>query len=221
MADIYTTLKTRTNQDNVYPNIKVNNIPDGEIVRAKLANNIINESKLADFSVSSGKLQSGSVTQAKLAMGAVDNLKLADGAVTTTKLADGAVTNAKLSDGAVDSNKLSTNAVNRSKLEERGMDLWGLYANICNQEFETFTLVMEVVLYDPAIKIYNTEVSGGYVYHTPVMVDVKRDEQVIIYIKDYGANTWTTITFNKNDPFPSGLDGVHLTDIKGALHYMD
>ena len=78
MSDLIKTLKSSETGDNVYPNIKPDNI------------------------------ESGAVTTAKLDDSAVTTIKLNDGAVTSAKIGSSAVTNAKINDGAVSYDKLAT-----------------------------------------------------------------------------------------------------------------
>lgn len=89
MATIITTLKTHTNQDTVYPNIREENIPDSSI----------SVTKIRDGSVSSGKIASGAVTTDKIANGAVSTEKIENNAVRKEQLSDGTVSHKKLAFG--------------------------------------------------------------------------------------------------------------------------
>lgn len=89
MATIITTLKTHTNQDTVYPNIREENIPDSSI----------SVTKIRDGSVSSGKIASGAVTTEKIANGAVSTEKIENYAVGKEQLSDLSVTHKKLAFG--------------------------------------------------------------------------------------------------------------------------
>ena len=98
MAEIITTLHKKGDASvDVYPNIKSDNIPNGAITNAKIADNAI----------STAKLQDTSVTTAKIADGAIGFTKIEDGAVTSTKIQDGAITDEKIENETITPSKLS------------------------------------------------------------------------------------------------------------------
>ena len=80
-------------------NLRGNNVPDGSITEAKLADN----------SVSTVKLQNDAVTNPKVADSAINTAELAVNAVTTTKIADDAITTAKVANDAITIDKVTTN----------------------------------------------------------------------------------------------------------------
>lgn len=97
MADIITQLKRQnTPEDNVYPNIKSDNIPDSAILESKIANSAVTSGKIADSAVISNKIADSAVTSGKIANNAVASGKIADSAITSAKLANNAVTHGKI-----------------------------------------------------------------------------------------------------------------------------
>ena len=88
MSEIITTLHEKgTPANEIYPNIKGENIPDNAITTPKVNNNAITSAKIQD--------------------GAIITSKIDDGAVTTTKIVNNAITTNKINDGAVTFDKLS------------------------------------------------------------------------------------------------------------------
>ena len=133
MADIITTLhKKGENTVNVYPNIKIENIPTPSITQDKIANGSVGSNQLENSSVSTAKIASSAVSSAKILNGAVTTYKISDGAVTTDKLANGAVDNSKLAsnavstsnivDGSVNANKIADGAVTTDKISNGAVD---------------------------------------------------------------------------------------------------
>ena len=95
--DIITTLHPKDNpNDDLYPNIKEDNIPLGSVSTSKLSDESVTTPKLANESVTSTKLANESVTSTKLANESITSTKLANGSVTSTKLANESVTPNKL-----------------------------------------------------------------------------------------------------------------------------
>ena len=222
MADIYTTLKTRTNQDNVYHNIDTANIPTGAVETAKIADGAVTSVKIADGAVTSVKIADGAVTSAKIANGAVDSAQIAIEAISHEKLefnsvnddniVDGSITNAKIADGAVTSIKFN--------VYERSLrDIWNTYCG--GNDFHNFCLAMETIMTSPFVKIYYQDTPSTYKQTVPVYIEVSRDDMITFHIKDYGVNTWTIVTFENGDPFPTtGLENVFVTEIGGVFDYL-
>lgn len=108
MAEIITTLHKKGDASvDVYPNIKSDNIPNGAITNAKIADNAISTAKLQDTSVTTAKIADGAVTFNKIADGAIGFTKIEDGAVTSTKIQDGAITDEKIENETITPSKLS------------------------------------------------------------------------------------------------------------------
>ena len=128
MPDIITTLKTTTNQDNVYPNIKTNNIPDSGVTTQKIADNAVTTNKFADNAVTTIKILDGNIT----------TNKIADNAVTTAKIADSAVTTAKIADNNITHQKLGNNSVYGDTIYSVNRTLWSLYEDDAEEDFSIF-----------------------------------------------------------------------------------
>lgn len=217
MADIYTTLKTRTNQDNVYPNIKLSNIPDGEITGAKLKNGAVDTAQIATEAISHEKLEFNSVDDDNIVDGSITNSKLSDGAVTGAKIADETIGNDKLIDEAISGSKLRPISVTAEKVWVNELTIDDIYTGLCGGDFIKFTHAMSYVMTLPTIKIAKRYESGGVYYCVPVYLEVAIGDMVTFHIKDYGAVTWTTIAFEDGDPLPSGLEDIVVNEVYGAL----
>ena len=115
--DKYQTLREKANpSNNVYPNIKTQNIPDGGVPTAKIADGSVTTAKIADGAIIAIKLGSGSVTTAKIDSNAVTSGKIATSAVITAKIADGAVTTDKVADANITTAKIADNAITTAKI---------------------------------------------------------------------------------------------------------
>ena len=67
--DKYQTLREKDNPTNdVYPNIKTQNIPDSGVTTAKIANYAITADKIANANITTSKIQNGAVTLSKLGL---------------------------------------------------------------------------------------------------------------------------------------------------------
>lgn len=95
--DKFQTLREKDNpSNNVYPNVKSQNIPSDAITTEKIVDGAITLSKLASSSVNTSKIVPEAVTGDKLATGAVTSTRLASNAVTSQKISNQAVTERKL-----------------------------------------------------------------------------------------------------------------------------
>lgn len=136
MADIETTLKTRTNQDNVFPNIKSSNIPSGAVTTAKIADGAVTTAKIADGAITNDKIAVGAIYNNNIVDGEVDEDKLAQGSVGTNQLQDGSVTSDKLVDYSVTEDKISDFSVSHNKLKDDNIDLASYFTAM--GDFEDF-----------------------------------------------------------------------------------
>lgn len=77
MSEIITTLHEKGNPSNeVYPNIKGENIPDNSITTAKVNDNAITNEKINDGAISTAKIQDGAITGNKIPNDTISNTKL-------------------------------------------------------------------------------------------------------------------------------------------------
>lgn len=120
MADIETTLKTRTNQDNVFPNIRSGNIPSGAVTTQKIADGAVTAAKIADGAITNDKIAAGAIYNNNIVDGEIDSEKLAYASVGTNQLQDGSVTIDKLVDNSVGHDQLRDNSVGDSKIRKTG-----------------------------------------------------------------------------------------------------
>lgn len=117
MSDIITTLHPKgTPTDNLYPNIKSDNIPSGAVTNAKIGSNAVTSGKITDSAVTTNKINNGAVTNPKISNGAVDTDKIGDNAVTTAKINNNAVTTVKILDSAVTTAKINDGAITTQKM---------------------------------------------------------------------------------------------------------
>lgn len=63
MADVITTLIDEISRDEIYPNIKTANIPDGGVITGKLADNSITTIKIIDGAITKDKLDTNTKNQ--------------------------------------------------------------------------------------------------------------------------------------------------------------
>jgi len=87
--------------------INTNQIVDGAVATADIADGLITTAKLADNAVTTAKTTDANITTAKLADNAVTTAKVTDGNITTAKVADDAVTQAKIGADAVGTTELA------------------------------------------------------------------------------------------------------------------
>ena len=132
MSEIITTLHPKgTPTDDLFPNIKSDNIPNGAITSAKIGSNAVTSAKITNSAISTSKINDGAVTNPKISNGAVDTDKIGDSAVTTIKINDNAVTSTKILDNAITTNKITDNAIT---LQKMGFHLYKNFASLyCTQ----------------------------------------------------------------------------------------
>ena len=117
MADIIDTLHPKTNlDDNLYPNIKKENIPNGSIDTSKLADNSVTSSKLAEKDMQT-------LVNTWLDSHPEATTTVEDGAVTTSKIANTAVTPEKLNISSV-YNMADLKINNVSLMSQLGIGRW-------------------------------------------------------------------------------------------------
>ena len=77
MTEIITTLHEKGNPSNeVYPNIKGENIPNNAITTSKVNDNAITNEKINDGAISTAKIQDGAITDNKIPLNTISNTKL-------------------------------------------------------------------------------------------------------------------------------------------------
>ena len=77
MSEIITTLHEKGNPSNeVYPNIKGDNIPSNAITTSKVNDNAITNEKINDGAISTSKIQDGAITNNKIPLNTISNTKL-------------------------------------------------------------------------------------------------------------------------------------------------
>lgn len=116
MSDLIKTLKSSETGNDVYPNIKPDNIPSDAITSAKISDGAVTTDKLASDSVTTAKIHNGAVTTAKIEDEGISTAKIGALAVTTAKIDTGAVTSNKLAESSVTGTKINDGAVSYSKL---------------------------------------------------------------------------------------------------------
>ena len=226
MADIETTLKTRTNQDNVFPNIHTANIPDGGVTTPKIADHAVTGLKIANQSITNAKLADSGVTTPKIADSNVTTPKLADGAVTRDKIALGAVDYNQIADGAIFGDKIPDESISGSKLAEDSIDigcfstnrisLYDLIENYGSSEF--LNSYAPGLIYEQCSKLgvelntqsYNVYISVDRVY-------VLQGQFMSIKYYDPIASADVTIDYTVNQPTPDSLKRVYVYFIAGSF----
>lgn len=187
MADIETTLKTRTNQDNVFPNIHTANIPDGGVTTAKIADNAVTRYKIADYAVHGNHIDASAVSEAKIADNAVTARKLASSSVTHDKLAlecidtvnilDGAITSAKIANEGVNTINIADGAVSLTEMNVGNVTLKSLYDQAISGggDFTDFVQSIYDIIDDNPFYLFRYNASGPGVYERGT-VDFYSDE---------------------------------------------
>ena len=95
--DKFQTLREKDNpSNNVYPNVKPQNIPSDAITTEKIVDGAVTGGKIANYTITSSKIVPEAVTGDKIAQNAVSSSRLASGAVTTPKIVNEAITEPKL-----------------------------------------------------------------------------------------------------------------------------
>lgn len=226
MADIETTLKTRTNQDNVFPNIHTANIPDGGVTTAKIANNGVTTAKIADSNVTTAKVADSAVTTAKIADSNVTTAKIADGAVTRNKIALGAIGYNQIEDGAISGDKIPDESISGSKLAEDSIttgcfsttrisiyDLIETYGSTDFLDYYASSLVHE-----QCMRLVAEWDTGSYMVHVNVdYIYVLQGQYMSIRYHDPINNTDVTIDYPRNAPTPTSLKQVYAYFIAGVF----
>ena len=104
-------------------------LADGAVNTAKLADNAVTEPKIANDAVTVNKIGDGAVTGRKLANGAASGDKIGDGSVTANKLTNNSVTTDKIVDGAVGHDHLKADAVETDNIKDGNVTLAKLAAD--------------------------------------------------------------------------------------------
>ncbi|MCD6503702.1 MAG: hypothetical protein J7K58_05735, partial [Euryarchaeota archaeon] len=98
--------------------VQTADIADVNVTTGKLADNAVTTVKITDANVTTAKIADLNVTTGKLADNAVTTVKITDANVTTAKIADNNVTLAKIEDGAADQ-VLTTDATGNPQYEDK------------------------------------------------------------------------------------------------------
>lgn len=226
MADIETTLKTRTNQDNVFPNIRSNNIPSGAVTTLKIADDAVTNAKIANGAISNGKLADSSITTSKIVDSSVTTSKLADGSVTQAKIAPNAIGYAQIEDGAVFGDKIPDESISGSKLAEDSItmgsfstDRISLYDLIETQGSTDFLAyyAMELVI-GQCVKLCAEWDTGSYTVYVSIdRIYVLQGQFMSIKYYDPITSADVTIDYTRNAPTPTSLKRVYAYFIAGSF----
>ena len=215
MADIETTLKTRTNQDNVFPNIRSANIPDGGVTTAKIANEAIDHNKLAEYAVWNGNIRNRTIEANKIAQYAITDNELHGSCVTTNKIADQAVTYEKLGMSSVHDENIAEDSVGIRELLIREESLYEL-ASEFGQTVD-FINAVALLARHPLAKITKTYTTGGNDYRVPVEIRVKEGLQLDFVYYDYSVSAYATYTYHLNDMVTSVLESFYVMCVGGII----
>ena len=117
--DKYQTLREKDNpSNNVYPNIKTQNIPDEGVTTPKIDDDAITTAKIADGAITTAKIVDGAVTTAKISDGSITNAKLGNQIINTANIADNAVTTDKIANGSITSSKIASGVIGEANSRE-------------------------------------------------------------------------------------------------------
>lgn len=226
MADIETTLKTRTNQDNVFPNIHSANIPDGGVTTAKIADHAVTGLKIANQSITNAKLADSGVTTPKIADSNVTTPKLADGAVTRDKIALGAIGYNQIEDGAIFGDKIPDESISGSKLAEDSIDtgcfsttrisIYDLIETYGSTDFLDY--YAPSLVHEQCMRLVAEWDTGSYMVYVNVdYIYVLQGQYMSIRYHDPIDNADVTIDYPRNAPTPTSLKRVYAYYIAGAF----
>ena len=207
-----TTLKTKTTQEDVYPNIQSSNIPNNAVTSAKIVSAAVSSAKIATSAVTDTKIATGAVTETKIATGAVTQTKIADGAVTDTKIATGAVTNDKIV--SVNGTKVYDDSVQVQKLQLRRYAFDKSYTQLT---FSQLATAIQTIFRDGQVLETYREDYGETPYDTHYELSIGYSAtQGEIYIRFDG----TTNTIDGDASLTTFLNGVG-TDFTFFIIYID
>lgn len=117
MSDIITTLKSKSNPtDSVYPNIIVDNIPDGAITTAKILDNSITSAKIQDEAITTSKIADDSITRDKIRAKQITYAEIDDETIGTGNIQDDAITHDKIADDSIDQYQLKDYCISKLKM---------------------------------------------------------------------------------------------------------
>ena len=108
--------------------VSSNNIADGTITSADLANNAVTSAKIADGAVANSDIASNAVTSSKIYDGTIASGDIASSAVTGSKIASSAVTENKLGTGAVTSTKIYDGTITNTDVSSSAALSWSKLA---------------------------------------------------------------------------------------------
>ena len=124
----YQTLREKDHpENNVYPNIDTQNIPDSGVTTSKIADGAITTAKIATGAVGNAQLATDAVDTSNIVAGSVTSSKIGSGAVTAVKIASNAVTTGKIADLAVTTQKLAGGAVTSAKVARTWKTLYDIF----------------------------------------------------------------------------------------------
>ena len=122
MSEIITTLHEKgTPLNEVYPNIKSDNIPENAVTTPKILNSAVTSDKINNGAITTDKINDSAVTTSKINNNAIVTSKISNDAITTDKINDNAVTSVKINDSAVTSDKINNGAVTSSKINNNAL----------------------------------------------------------------------------------------------------